>query len=266
MRHAILAAAASLLLASPALAGVTYNGSSTIGQNILPKATQLFTAKTGIPFDSIKNDGSGKGVQALLKNEVVLAGVSRAPKDDERAAGLRFYTIGFDAISVIVHKDNPVRSLTKKQIEGIFRGEIRNWKEVGGKDAPIVPVTEILGEKRATQIVFTEIVMGTSNMEGIYGDNRVEVDRPVDEANYVAKNPNAVTAVSAAFVTPDHHVIVVDGVTATSANVVNGSYPISRPLNLVSQQKAPKEVLEFVKFMLTPEAQAVVAENFVPAK
>ena len=266
MRRTFLLITAVVLAGAPALADVSYNGSSTIGQNILPKATKLFTEKSGIKVSSIKNDGSGKGVKALLANECNLAGISRAPKDAEKSEGLRFYTIGFDAISVIVHKDNPVRGLTKAQVAGIFSGKIRNWKEVGGKDAPIVPVTEILGEIRATQVVFTELVLGTEDLKSAYGDNHVEVDKPIDEANAVAKDVNAISAVSAAFVTGAHHALSVDGAAPTRDNVRNGSYPVSRPLNLVTPQKPPKEVVEFVKFMLTPEAQAIVGESFVPTK
>lgn len=266
MRKTLLCATALLFSAGSALAGLTYNGSSTIGENILPEATKLFTAASGISFDSIQNDGSGKGMKAILEGKVSLAGISRAPKDSEKKEDLRFYTIGFDAVSVIVHKSNPVKSLSKDQVAGIFSGKIRNWKEVGGNDAAIVPVTEILGEKRATQVVFTEIVLGTSDLMSAYGDNHVEVDKPQDEADAVAKDPNAITAVSAAFVTSAHHALAVDGVAPTNENVINGTYPVSRPLNLVTPRKASKEVLEFVKFMLQPEAQAIVAKKFVPAK
>lgn len=254
------------LLATAALADLTYNGSSTIGQHILPEATKVFTQKSGINFASIKNDGSGKGIKAIIAGQCDVAGISRAPKDSEKKEDLRFYTIGFDAISVIVHKDNPVKTLAKDQVAGIFAGKIRNWKEVGGKDAPIVPVTEILGEKRATQVVFTEIVLGTDDLSKAYGDNIVQVDRPVDEAAAVAKDLNAISAVSAAFVTDAHHALTVDGVAPTTENVVNGTYPISRPLNLVTPKKAPQEVMEFVKFMLTPDAQVIVGQNFVRAK
>ncbi len=265
MRKTLLLTIAAVLTAAPALAALTYNGSSTIGENILPEATPLFTESSGIKI-SVKNDGSGKGMKALLAGECDLAGISRKPKDAEKKEALRFYTIGFDAVSVIVHKDNPVKTLTMDQIAGIFSGKIRNWKEVGGNDALIVPVTEILGEKRATQVVFTEIALGSKDLMSAYGDNHVEVDKPVDEANAVAKDSNAISAVSAAFVTADHHALSVDGVAATKENVISGTYPISRPLNLVTHRKASTEVMAFVKFMLTPEAQAIVGKKFVPAK
>lgn len=267
MKRIVLFAAVMALLASPALAGLSYNGSSTIGENFLVETVELFTEATGIAFDSIQNDGSGKGIAALLAGECDLAGISRAPKDSEKQEALRFYTIGFDAIAVIVHKDNPVRALTKDQIADIFSGRVRNWSEVGGNDAPIVPVTETLGEKRATQVVFTKIVLGTKDLMSAYGDNHIEVDRPADEAAAVANDINAISAVSTAFVTAGHHTLSVDGVDASKENVVNGSYPISRPLILVTPRKAgSKDVLQFVKFMLKPEAQAVIGKKFVPAK
>jgi phosphate transport system substrate-binding protein len=266
MKRLVLLAAALALVSNFAWADLRYNGSSTIGENFLPETVAMFTSATGIKFSPIQNAGSGKGFKALLAGECDVAGMSRAPKDAEKKEAVRFYTVGYDAISVIVHRDNPVKALSKDQIAGIFSGKIRNWKDVGGNDAAIVPVTEILGEKRATQVVFTKIVLGTKDLMNAYGDNVVQVDKPADEAAKVAADVNAISAVSAAFVTPDHHALTVDGVAATKANVVNGSYPISRPLNLVTPRRASKDVMQFVKFMLKPEAQAVVGKKFVPAK
>ena len=117
---------------------LSYSGSSTIGMSVLDAgAVKAFEQKTGIKFKSIEQPGSGKGIQALLDGKVTLAGASRSLKPEEKAKKLLGTAIGYDAIAVFVHKNNPVKNLTKEQVKGIFTGKIKNWKEVGGKDALI---------------------------------------------------------------------------------------------------------------------------------
>ena len=262
----VVLALISITLATSALAEITYDGSSTIGENILPEATKLFTQKTGIIFSSIKNNGSGIGIKSLLAKKCDIAGISRAPKAEEKKEDLKFHVIGNDAIAVIVNKANPVKSLTKAQIADIFSGKIRNWKDVGGKDGPIIPVIEILVMKRATQIVFNELIFGNDNVAKSYGENAKEINTPAEEASFVMNNPNSIAAVSLAFATDNHGIVAVNGVAPDHSTIQNGSYMLSRPLNLVTPGKPTTEVTEFVKFMLTPEAQAIVGKHFVPAK
>jgi phosphate transport system substrate-binding protein len=150
-----LAALAALLLA-PAFAAadgdIRYSGSSTIGQSILDAAgaRSAFERKTGIRFASLEVPGSGKGIEALLAGQANVAGASRPLKPDEKAKKILGTIIGYDAVAVFVSKDNPVSDLSKEQLKGIFTGKITNWKQVGGKDAPIAVNTEIQGAKRAT--------------------------------------------------------------------------------------------------------------------
>jgi len=76
-RATIIAAIGSLLLAVPSLAEVSYVGSSTLGENVIPEASQAFTAQTGIRFGAIEIQGSGQGLDKVVKGEAELAGVSR---------------------------------------------------------------------------------------------------------------------------------------------------------------------------------------------
>lgn len=128
-----------------------YIGSSTIGQSILQSAgaRRAFEAKSGLKFAALEIPGSGKGIEALLAGKANVAGASRPLKSEEKAKGLVGAVIGYDAVAVFVNVDNPVEKLTKAQLKGIFTGTIKNWKELGGKDAPIDVNTEIQGAKRA---------------------------------------------------------------------------------------------------------------------
>ena len=136
--------AMALFVVAPPAGGVedtlSYSGSSTIGVGIMQAgAVKVFEARTGLKFASVETIGSSKGVKALIEGKVTVAGASRALTSEEKSAKVIGHVIGYDAIAVFVHADNPVKSLSKEQLKGIFTGKITRWKEVGGQDAPIYP-------------------------------------------------------------------------------------------------------------------------------
>lgn len=274
MRHILVSAVViSLLLSGMASGGdgVSYSGSSTIGQGILQvgEAVKAFTKKTGIKFTSVEVAGSGAGIKAILDGKVSLAGASRPLSDDEIKKGLSGHTIGFDAIAVFVNKNNQVKNLTREQLKGIFTGKIKNWKDVGGIDAPITPNTEMLDKKRATIAVFQELVMDNAP----YGKGFKEIDLPKDQLVYLAGNETGICAVSIGLsnvigenVHKKIKLVTVDGSLPIKANIRSGSYLISRPLLLVTKGQPKDAVKSFIDFMLSDEGQAIVERDFVSVK
>ncbi|MHC4139923.1 MAG: phosphate ABC transporter substrate-binding protein [Planctomycetota bacterium] len=250
--------------------GISYSGSSTIGMSILEEgAVKTFEQKTGIKFASIDQPGSGKGVKALIGGKVNLAGASRALKSKEKKKKVVGTTIGYDAIAVFVHSSNPVENLTKKQIKGIFTGKIKNWKEVGGKDAPITANTEIQGEGRATMLVFQKMAMDGAP----YGTGFKEIDLPRDQIVHLAGDPTGICSVSFGLLaaTPKHlrnnvKGVGVDGNEPTPGNIKSGKYLIARPLVLATKGMPKGNVKTFIKFMLSPDGQEIVAKHFVSVK
>ncbi|MFZ2196938.1 MAG: phosphate ABC transporter substrate-binding protein, partial [Thermodesulfovibrionales bacterium] len=230
---------------------------------------KAFEAESGIKFKSLDQPGSGKGIKALLDGKVTLAGASRALESEEKKQKLIGTTIGYDAIAVFVHKNNPVKNLTKEQLKGIFTGKIKSWKEVGGKDAPIHVNTEIAGQKRATMLAFQEMAMDKAP----YGTGFKEIDFPRDQIVEVAKDENGICGVSyglLAAVSPDLRgkvkAIKVNNVEPTDKDIQSGAYLISRPLLLVTVGLPKGNVKKFIDFMLTKKGQDIVNVNFVPVK
>ena len=177
--------------------------------------------------------------------------------------------IGYDAVAVFVNKDNPVTDLSKEQLKGIFTGKMKNWKEVGGKDAPIIVNTGVQGAKRATMEMFNEMVMD----KAAYGAGFKEIDLPKDQIVEVARTPNGIGTPSLGLlsaVPPDVRAkvkaILVDGVAPTHEDIQSGAYLISRPLNLATLGAPKGDVKAFVDFMLSPRGQAFVAKDFVPVR
>ncbi len=264
-------ATALLILPQVVLAGdgISYSGSSTIGMSILEEgAIKAFEQKTGIKFTSVKQPGSGKGIKALINGEANLAGASRALKKKERKQVLG-KTIGYDAIAVFIHKENPVKNLTKAQLKGIFTGEIKNWKDVGGNDAPITPNTEILGDQRATMLVFQKMAMDGAD----YGKGFNEIDLPRDQIVQLASDRNGICSVSFGLLAATRESVKnkvksvsVNGIEPTPKNIKSGAYLISRPLTLATKGLPKGDVKEFISFILSPEGQKIVGINFVPVR
>ena len=238
---------------------ISYTGSSTIGENIIPEAARVLAKKRGIKFSSIKNPGSGKGIEAVIEGRAELAGSSRPLKPSEKREKIYYQVIGYDAIGVYVHKDNPVNKLTGDQVKGIFTGDIKNWLEVGGNDVPIVCITEIMGGKRGTMLVFQDIAMGGA----AYREDRVEVNKPRDQVEALLRDKNGVIYVSIAFDRPGIKAISIDNVSAEPKNVRSGAYLLSRPLLLITLGLPKGENKEFIDFMLSPDGQKSVARKFV---
>jgi len=249
---------------------ISYSGSSTIGTGVLAAgALTAFTEKTGIKVASVEEPGSGKGVQALIAGKVTIAGASRQLKPEEKKEKLVGHIIGYDAIAVFVHKNNPVKDLKKADLKAIFTGQITNWKQVGGKDAPIRPNTEIQGGKRATLEFFQENVMDGA----AFGKGFKQIDLPKDQITETAKDENAICAVSLGLLTAlgsdvkaSVKTISVAGIQPADKSVKSGEYPISRPLVLATKGLPTGNVKRFIDFMLGPDGQAVVRKNFVPVR
>lgn len=258
------------LTATVAWGGLTYNGSSTIGMGFMQVgAVDQFSKKTGIKFSTVLNDGTGKGLQALVDGKVQLAGASRPLKPEELAQGLVPITIGYDAIAVFVHADNPIKNLTKAQLKGIFTGRIRNWKEVGGNDAPIVPNTEILTGKRATIEMFQEMILDGEK----YGAGFKQIDFPRDQINEVSREKNGIASASRGLLVATGlamrsrvKVIKVDGYNPNPSNARSGSYPIARSLFMVTMGEPKGEAKTFMNYVLSSDGQALMKRNFVAVK
>lgn len=240
---------------------LSYEGGSELGVRVMPEAAKKFEAKTGIKFKSIGYAyGSGKGLEAAMEGNIPMAGVSRSLTAEEKK---KVYSriAGYDALAIYVNAKNPVTNLSKKQLKAIYKGEIANWKEVGGEDAKIVAVTESLTGKGATLKTFQDIVL-----DGTEFGTVTEVDRSHNVAKYVAAYENAIGYASLAFKSPAIRPISFNNIEPSDENVRKGRYPLLRPLNLVTKEQPTGDLKKFFEFILSPEGQAIVGKHFISVK
>jgi phosphate transport system substrate-binding protein len=163
---------------------------------------------------------------------------------------------------VYVHPDNPVPSLSRAQLKAFFTGKMKNWKEVGGPDAPVELVTVELSIGSGTADFFRDAVM-----EGApFAPTRV-FKHPREVWSYVASHPHALSWSTLLTATVQGvRVLPLDGVAPGPEAVRTADYPLSRPLVLATRSVPEGSLKAFLDYVMSPEGQAIVARSFIPVR
>jgi phosphate transport system substrate-binding protein len=253
-------------------------GSDTL-VNLVQILAESYIAKNPRSPIAVLGGGSGTGIAALINGTCDIANHSRPMKDKEvqmaRDKGItpHVFIIAVDGLSVILNESNPVSKLMMDQIGAIYRGEIKNWKEVGGPDKAI----SLYGRQSnsGTYVFFQEHVLKNQNysedmmrmngnaqiVEGVtqdkYGIGYVGVGYVVDAKGNVKKGIKILN------VSKDGNSKAYSPL--NKAAVDSGDYPIARPL-FQSTAGAPNgAILDFIKFEISSEGQKIVErEGFFP--
>jgi phosphate transport system substrate-binding protein len=153
-----------------------------------------------------------------------------------------------------------VDELTVEQARQIFAGEITNWSEVGGENAPITVVSREEGS--GTRGAFEDMVMGDDAAitdEAIFQDSNGKV------RTTVSSTPNSIGFLSFGYLDESVLAMYIDGVEPSVENAQNGSYPVVRPLNMVTLGEPTGLAEGFLDFIMSAEGQAIVEdEGYIP--
>jgi len=237
------------------------------------KAAEIYMKAHPEATITVVGGGSGVGLAALLDGTTDIAMASRQMKMSEKMKlsemkkQISEVIIAYDALSVVVNRQNKVSKLTRQQLEDIFTGKITNWKEVGGEDMAIVAYSR--ESSSGTFEFFKEHVMSKKNFaQGI-------LNMPATGAiiQSVSQTKGAIGYVGLAYVDKSKVkdiVVSYDGVKyveASIANAKNKTYPIVRPLYYYYDKSDEQKVKSFVDFLLSPKGQAIVLqEGYIPLK
>ncbi len=239
------------------LTGTLAIAGSTTVQPIASAAADIFMSLHSGVTVTVQGGGSGTGVTQVGQGVVDIGNASRDVKSSEyeEYPGLVATAIAADGVVVVVNPDNPVTSLTMEEIAKIFTGEITNWSEVGGEDEEIVVV--IREDGSGTRSTFEELV-------------HKDVD-PTDEAlqkpsngalkTTVAETPNAIGYIGLGYVDSTVQMVEVDGVVASESTILDGTYPISRNLYMITNGEPTGLAKAFIDFILSDEGQEIVEEE-----
>ena len=235
---------------------VTVSGSSSIGPVMEVVAEKFQEQNEGVSIE-IQQIGSSAGIKNVIEGTSQIGMASRDLKAEEKSAGLKETEIALDGISIITNKSNEVKNLTLQQIKDIYTGKITNWKEVGGKDAPIVVLSREDGS--GTRDGFQEKVGFES--EELVKDAQIN-DGSGNIKSTVEGNENAIGYISYGYVDDAINALTVDGVELTAENVKSDKYPIARPFILVNlEDKVSEEGTKLIDFILSDEGQSIMEDK-----
>jgi len=239
---------------------LTIRGSTTV-LPIAQKAAERYMNLHREANISVSGGGSGTGIKALLDGSVDIANASRPMKEKElkiaRKRGITpcEHIIAKDGIAVIVHPKNPVSALTKAQIKEIYIGKIKNWADLGGFKKEIVVVSR--ESTSGTFECFNKIVLKKAKVVPsalLQAANATVVQT-------VSQTKGAIGYVGIGYLDKRIKAIKVEGVYPTVATVVDGTYPISRPLFMYTNGKPEGLCGMFIDFVLSPKGQKIVQEE-----
>ncbi len=247
-------------------------GSSTL-LPVVSEAASRFADVQPERVITVAGGGSGVGVAAMIRGGADLGMISRrlTSQEEQRLEGrVEQVPIGRDAVAVMVSKSvfsAGVRALTVEQIAAIYRGRIRNWKEVGGPERPILVIDKEGG--RGTRHVFAEVILGDARARApgavlVAGSNN-------EMQTLIARSDRAIGILSSAWRN--------DAVRGVALRTPQGDifpdagrisavrYPLQRDLVLLVPRNATTGIKDFVGFLLSPEGQAIVAEKgYLPVR
>jgi phosphate transport system substrate-binding protein len=214
---------------------------------------------------SLSGGGSGEGIKALIDNSTDIANSSREikPKETDLAKSKGVnpveVPVAIDAIVPIVNPRNPVKNLSIDQLNQIYQGKITNWKEVGGENLEIVVISR--DSSSGTFEAWGELVM-----KGAKVSPRAQLQASNGAiVQAVSKNKYALGYIGLGYLDKTVRGLTVNGVEASARTALSKEYPVSRFLYMYTNGEPKGETAKFIKFVLSPEGQKLVAkEGFVP--
>lgn len=245
----------------PPKATLIWRGDHATGRGLVADIAALYEKEHKVritlqPFSTIS------GLDAVAAGSADLAGSARIKHDGrEEEKNLNFIPQAFDAIVPITHPSNPVNNLTLRQLRQIYLGRIQNWKEVGGKDAPI-NVYSVAAPMDGVEYSLRYLLYRKGEQR-IYAPRQYLNVTVLEEGVTLDPNGLGLTSLSGVYARKDLKMLSVSGIPASTDSIANGTYPLYMTLYLVTRYEDPKRELvdPFVAFLATPEAKAAMRRH-----
>jgi phosphate transport system substrate-binding protein len=241
-------------------------GSDTLGAKLVPQLAEQFKAQhPGTTFD-IAAEGSTTGISAIIDATAQIGMSSRRAKTSEIGAAsakgvhMKPTIVAYDGIAVIVNSANPIKSLTKKQVEQIFTGDVADWSAAGGSGGKISVYTR--NTSSGTYSDFKELAMKKRDYAG--GSQKMAGNEQI--ASEVGKNANGVGYVGLAYTKASGiKVMSIDGVLPSVQTVHAKTYPYARPTFYYTNGEPTGLAKQFLDFTISGAGQKIAAQvGFVP--
>jgi phosphate transport system substrate-binding protein len=243
-------------------------GSDTLGAKLVPTLKETYVAQNpGVSFE-IAAEGSTTGISAIIEGTAQIGMSSRRARPTEMSAAsakgvtLKPIIVAFDGMAVVVNANNPIAKLTRRQVEQIFTGDVKDWSAIGGKPGKISIYTR--NTSSGTYSDWKDLAMKkrdyASSSQKMAGNEQIVAE--------VAKNPNGIGYVGLAYMSaPGIKVIPIDGIAPSKKTVLDKTYAYARPTFYYTNGDATGQAAKFIEFTLSDAGQKIVEQiGFVPVR
>ena len=237
------------------LSGVVNTNGSTSMEKVMQVLIEAFKEQQPNVTVNYTGSGSGAGVTSAIDGTADLGLASRALKSEEEEKGAQANIVALDGVAIVVNPDNAVDDLTVDKIAQIFKGEITNWKDLGGADEEIAVYGREAGS--GTRGAFEELVGVEDACKYLN-----EYSSTGDVIGNVASNPSAIGYASLSAVSDNVKAVKVNGADCTEATVQDGTYEIQRPFVMITKDgtQLSDAAQAFLDFAMSADAASLIAQ------
>ncbi|MCC5885942.1 MAG: substrate-binding domain-containing protein [Gammaproteobacteria bacterium] len=284
MRHALLCAVLALLICAPSVrsddSNLLLSGSTTLIP-IVTNAAEAFTTRyrTWNRFDpalparpiviETAGGGSGQGVRAVLDGVASAGMVARELREQEleRLGSHQAVRVGIDAVAVAARSDNPLRSqrqnLTAAELHRLLSGEVATYRAFDSNLPDREVVLLVRDASAGSAVMIQRQFLGETPVS----PRALQMSSQGQLLRSLQGNPHTLAYISAGLVNAhdDISAFAIDGVQPSDDNVVSGAYELARPLLIVHRDTPNPYLAAFMRFLLGPDGQAIVADlGYIP--
>ena len=245
---------------------LTWTGCGITKRAFMEELARAYKKKTGVEI-LISGGGATKGIRDPAAGRSDLGGSCRHKLDVPEEEAAELIQVAWDAVVVVVHADNPVTDISRKQLEGVFSGRIDNWDALGAP-SDYGKINVHVREGKTSGVGLMGRLFVFKDVEFDYKATKVHASTgPLERTIGSDRQGVGLTGIASASRQKRLKMLKLNGIEPTAANVINGSYTLSRPLHLVvhrdNRDKGP--VADFVRFALSAEGQkAIAATGTIP--
>jgi phosphate transport system substrate-binding protein len=237
--------------------GLTLSGSTSL-QPFAEKWADAYRARRPDLSISVQGGGSTAGIQAALSGaaEIGLSSRSLTPQEAREVVAI---AVARDGIALVVHPKNPVSDLDLDQVRAIYAGRIRNWRQVGGRNAAITVISREDGS--GTRAAFDTLALASTPIAA----STLVQDSTGSVRQMVASDAAAVGYISIGLIDTSVKALKVRGVEASEANIDAGAYPLVRPFLFIFPAPPQGPARDFIDWILGPEGRELTRrEGLLP--
>ncbi|ANQ24387.1 phosphate ABC transporter substrate-binding protein [Vibrio natriegens] len=261
--------AMAIALPSAMAKEVNISGSTSVAR-VMDVLAEKYNKTHPDDYIAVQGIGSSAGITMVNKGVVKIGMSSRYLTESEKGEDLNVIPIAYDGLAIVVNRANSIANLSQQQVFDIYKGKIKNWKEVGGDDQPIAVVTR---EASSGSRYSFESLMGLTKIVNDRLVSDISPNNLVVNSNSMVKtivnhNTRAIGFISVGSVDRSVKAIQFEGIEPTSENISNHKYTLARPFLVLYKVDALDQAgKDFVAFLKSEEGQQAVAEyGYTPVK